>query len=111
MTAHGKQRQTAAEIVVTGSMAYDFILSYPGDFRDHLIADKMHVLSISLLVPTMKQQRGGTAGNMAYSLALLGQTCSVLATVGAEDFNPRASCAWRTRYRCRRRVRSRARCP
>ena len=86
MTAHGKQRQTAAEIVVTGSLAYDFILSYPGDFRDHLIADKMHVLSISLLVPTMKQQRGGTAGNMAYSLALLGQTCSVLATVGAEDF-------------------------
>ncbi len=81
-----REKRHAAEIVVTGSLAYDFILNFPGDFRDHIIPDKMHVLSISLLVPEMKQLRGGTAGNMAYSLSLLGQPCTVLATVGAEDF-------------------------
>ncbi len=74
------------EVVVTGSLAYDFIMDFPGDFRDHIMPDKVHVLSISFLVPKMKKQRGGTAGNMAYTLALLGQPCSILATAGAEDF-------------------------
>src|SRR6478609_7066724 len=75
------------EIVVTGSLAYDFIMDFPGDFRDHIMPDKVHVLSISFLVPKMKKQRGGTAGNMAYSLALLGQPCSILATAGVDDFD------------------------
>lgn len=74
------------EVVVTGSLAYDYIMDFPGDFRDHIMPDKVHVLSISFLVPKMKKQRGGTAGNMAYTLALLGQPCSILATAGAEDF-------------------------
>ncbi len=75
------------EVVITGSLAYDFIMDFPGDFRDHIMPDKVHVLSISFLVPKMRKQRGGTAGNMAYSLALLGQPCSILATAGAEDFD------------------------
>jgi adenosine kinase len=74
-------------VVVTGSLAYDFIMDFPGDFRDHIMPDKVHVLSISFLVPRMKKQRGGTAGNMAYSLALLGQPCSILATAGVDDFD------------------------
>jgi len=74
-------------VVVTGSLAYDFIMDFPGDFRDHIMPDKVHVLSISFLVEKMKKQRGGTAGNMAYTLALLGQPCSILATAGADDFD------------------------
>ncbi len=74
------------EVVVTGSLAYDFIMDFPGDFRDHIMLDKVHVLSISFLVEKMRKQRGGTAGNMAYTLALLKQPCSILATAGADDF-------------------------
>ncbi len=84
--ATDRTKQRAAGIVVTGSLAYDFIMDFPGDFRDHIMADKVHVLSISFLVPKMKKQRGGTAGNMAYSLSLLGAPCTVLATAGTEDF-------------------------
>ncbi|MGI8689445.1 MAG: carbohydrate kinase family protein [Thermomicrobiales bacterium] len=75
------------EVVVTGSLAYDFIMDFPGDFRDHIMPDKVHVLSISFLVEKMKKQRGGVAGNIAYSLALLQQPCSILATAGADDFD------------------------
>ncbi len=74
-------------VVVTGSLAYDFIMDFPGDFRDHIMLDKVHVLSISFLVEKMKKQRGGVAGNIAYSLALLQQPCSILATAGADDFD------------------------
>ncbi len=74
-------------VVVTGSLAYDFIMDFPGDFRDHIMPDKVHVLSISFLVEKMKKQRGGVAGNIAYSLALLQQPCSILATAGGDDFD------------------------
>jgi len=84
-TGTGEKRR-AAEIVVTGSLAYDYIMNYSGDLRDHIMPDKVHVLSISILVQKLNKQRGGTAGNMAYTLALLGQPCTVLATAGAEDF-------------------------
>lgn len=80
-------KRTTAPIVVTGSLAYDFIMDFPGDFRDHIMPDKVHVLSISFLVPKMTKQRGGTAGNMAYSLALLQQPCSLFATAGTDDFD------------------------
>ncbi len=75
------------EVVVTGSLAYDFIMDFPGDFRDHIMPDKVHVLSISFLVEKMTKQRGGVAGNIAYSLALLKQPCSILATAGTDDFD------------------------
>lgn len=72
-------------IIVTGSVAYDYIMVFPGHFKDHILADKMHVLSVSFLVESMKRQRGGTATNIAYNLALLGERPEVVATVG-DDF-------------------------
>ena len=70
---------------VTGSIAYDYIMVFPGKFRDHILADKMHVLSVSFLVDSLVRRRGGTAANIAYSLALLGEKPVVVGTVG-EDF-------------------------
>ena len=72
-------------ICVTGSIAYDYIMVFPGHFKDHILPDKMHILSVSFLVESMKRQRGGTAPNIAYNLALLGERPSVMGTVG-EDF-------------------------
>ena len=59
-------------IIVTGSLAYDYIMNFPGKFSDHILADKVHMLTVSFLVDSMKKMRGGTAGNIAYTLALLG---------------------------------------
>lgn len=72
-------------IIVTGSIAYDYIMVFPGHFKDHILPEKMHILSVSFLVESMKKQRGGTAANIAYNLALLGERPEVVATVG-EDF-------------------------
>ena len=72
-------------IFVTGSIAYDYIMVFPGRFRDHILPDKMHVLSVSFLVDSLKRRRGGTAANIAYNLALLGERPVVVGTVG-EDF-------------------------
>lgn len=72
-------------ITVTGSIAYDYIMVFPGHFKDHILADKMHVLSVSFLVDSLKRMRGGTAPNIAYSLALLGERPLLAGTVG-EDF-------------------------
>lgn len=72
-------------IVVTGSIAFDYIMDFPGYFKDHILPDKVHVLSVSFLVETLRKMRGGTAGNIAYNLALLGERPRVLATVG-QDF-------------------------
>jgi adenosine kinase len=72
-------------IVVTGSIAYDYIMVFPGHFKEHILPDKVHMLSVSFLVESMKRQRGGTAANIAYNLALLGERPRVVAAVG-EDF-------------------------
>ena len=72
-------------IIVTGSIAYDYVMVFPGHFQDHILPEKMHVLSVSFLVDSMKRLRGGTAANIAYNLALLGQNPEVVGTVG-EDF-------------------------
>ncbi len=72
-------------IVVTGSIAYDYIMVFPGQFKDHILADKVHVLSVSFLVDSMKRMRGGTGPNIAYNLALLGETPCIMGTVG-QDF-------------------------
>jgi len=72
-------------IVVTGSLAYDYIMSFPGNFKDHLLMDRAHTLSVSFLVDSMKRMRGGVAGNIAYTLALLGERPLVVGTVG-HDF-------------------------
>src|SRR5262245_36907681 len=73
-------------IVITGSIAYDYLMVFPGRFRDHILPDKLDSLALSFLVDTMTKQRGGVAPNIAYSLALLGGKPSVLATAG-QDFN------------------------
>ncbi|MEM6455784.1 MAG: carbohydrate kinase family protein [Acidobacteriota bacterium] len=74
-----------AQIVVTGSLAFDQIMVYPGHFKDHILPDKLHVISISFLVNDMRTQRGGCAGNIAYTLALLEETPRIVAAAG-EDF-------------------------
>jgi adenosine kinase len=71
--------------VVTGSIAFDYLMSFPGKFRDVLLADQLHNVSLSFLVDSMKRQRGGTAPNIAYTLALLGGRPHVMATAG-QDF-------------------------
>ena len=72
-------------IVVTGSLAYDYIMNFPGDFKDHILQDKAHMLTVSFLLDSMHRLRGGVAGNIAYSLALLGGRPLVVGSVG-QDF-------------------------
>jgi len=73
-------------IVCTGSIAYDYLMSFPGYFKDHIIPDKLDSISLSFLVDSMIRQRGGTAPNIAYNLALLGEKPMLMGTVG-EDFD------------------------
>jgi adenosine kinase len=73
------------DIVVTGSIAYDYIMSFPGRFREHILPDQLDNLSLSFLVDSMKKQRGGCAANIAFNLALLGERPRVMATAG-NDF-------------------------
>ena len=73
------------KIVLTGSVAFDYLMSFPGYFRDHIIVEKLETISLSFLVDSMVRLRGGTAPNIAYTLALLGQRPCLFATVG-EDF-------------------------
>jgi adenosine kinase len=73
------------KIVVTGSIAYDYLMSFPGRFTEHLLAEHMHRVSLSFLVDTMDKRRGGCAPNIAYTLALLGERPLLMATAG-EDF-------------------------
>jgi len=72
-------------IVVTGSLAYDYIMAFPGSFQDHIVPEMLHKLTISFLVDSMRRLRGGVAGNIAYTLALLGERPLVLASAG-QDF-------------------------
>lgn len=72
-------------IVITGSIAFDYLMSFPGKFTDMLLADQLHNISVSFLVDSLKRQRGGTAPNIAYTLALLGANPTVMATAG-QDF-------------------------
>jgi adenosine kinase len=71
-------------VVCSGSIAYDYILSFKGRFKDHILLDKTHILNLSFLVDDLKKRRGGVAGNYAYNLALLGYPASVLATAGTD---------------------------
>lgn len=72
----------AWNIFVCGSMAYDRIMDFPGRFADHIMPDKIHMLSVSFTVNDMIERPGGTAGNIAYALALLGEKPTILATIG-----------------------------
>ena len=78
-------KESNVRIVVTGSLAYDYIMNFPGDFKDHILPDKAHMLTVSFLVESMRRMRGGVAGNIAYSLALLGERPLVVGSAG-QDF-------------------------
>ena len=71
-------------VVCTGSIAYDYILSFKGRFKDHILPDKTHMLNLSFLVDDLQKRRGGVAGNYAYNLALLHYPSAVLATAGSD---------------------------
>jgi adenosine kinase len=75
------------KILVTGSIAYDTIMVFPDRFRNHLLADQLHILNVCFLTPEMRREYGGTAGNIGYNLKLLGEDPLVMATVG-EDIQP-----------------------
>jgi adenosine kinase len=75
--------------LICGSMAYDTVMMFEGRFRDHLLADKLHLINVSFLVPSMRRNFGGCAGNIGYNLKLLGGDGLIMATVG-HDFGPYA---------------------
>lgn len=73
--------------LICGSLAYDTIMVFPERFKDHILPDKVHMLNVSFLVPEMRRQYGGVAGNIAYNLKMLGGDPYPMATVG-DDFGP-----------------------
>ncbi|SAI48089.1 carbohydrate kinase [Bordetella ansorpii] len=73
-----------APVLICGSMAFDSIAVFEGSFGDHILPDRIQSLSVSFLVPTMRKEYGGCAGNIAYNLKLLGGTPVPVATVGED---------------------------
>ena len=69
-------------IYVSGSLAYDRIMTFPGRFSDHIMPDKIHMLNVSFTVSGLVERLGGTAGNIAYALAMLGEKPTILSTLG-----------------------------
>ena len=74
-------------ILVCGSIAYDNIMVFQGRFKDHILADQIHILNVAFLVPELRREFGGCAGNIGYGLKLLGGEPFLMATVG-EDAGP-----------------------
>ena len=73
-------------VIITGSIAYDYLMSFPGRFVEHILPDQLDNISLSFLVDEMRRQRGGCAANIAYNLALLGERPRMMGTVG-QDFD------------------------
>ncbi len=76
-----------SNILICGSMAYDSIMVFEDYFKNHILPDQIHKLSVAFYVPELKRNFGGTAGNIAYNLSLLNTSPLIMATVG-EDFQP-----------------------
>jgi len=74
-------------IIVSGSLAYDRIMDFPGYFSDHILPEKVHVLNVSFQVNSLKEKFGGTAGNIAYALTLMGEKPGISATIGHDAHN------------------------
>jgi adenosine kinase len=79
------------QVLVFGSLAYDRIMSFPGKFSDHILPDKLHILSVCFVLEGLTEKFGGTAGNIAYTMSLLGDKPVIIASAG-KDFEPYA--AW-----------------
>jgi adenosine kinase len=73
------------DILITGSVAYDYLMTFPGYFKEQILPERLGSISLSFLVDGMSKQRGGVAPNIAFTMALLGERPHVMATVG-EDF-------------------------
>jgi len=73
--------------LLTGSLAYDTIMVFEDQFQNHILPDQVHILNVSFFTPEMRRYQGGCAGNMAYTLKLLGGEPVIMATVG-DDFGP-----------------------
>lgn len=74
------------DILLTGSIAYDYLMTFPGLFKEQILPERLESISLSFLVNSMSRQRGGVAPNIAFTLALLGEEPFLMATVG-EDFS------------------------
>jgi len=70
------------DVLVSGSLAYDRIMDFPGRFSDHIMPDKIHMINVSFTVNGLTENFGGTAGNIAYALSLLGENPRILAAIG-----------------------------
>ncbi|WP_293933892.1 carbohydrate kinase family protein [Iodobacter sp.] len=77
-------------VLICGSMAYDTIMVFPDRFKNHILPEKIHMLSVSFMVPEMRREFGGCAGNIAYNLKMLGGDPQIMATAGC-DFAPYAN--------------------
>jgi adenosine kinase len=73
--------------LICGSVAFDTVMMFPGRFRDHILPDRIHMLNVAFLVPSLRRNFGGCAGNIAFNLRLLGGDGRIMATVG-HDFGP-----------------------
>ncbi len=74
-------------ILVSGSLAYDRIMDFPGKFSDHILPEKVHILNVCFMINGLSENYGGTAGNVAYALSLFGESPTIIATAG-RDFVP-----------------------
>jgi adenosine kinase len=74
----------AQRVLISGSVAYDTIMVFDGHFKDHILPDRVHMLNVSFLAPSLKREFGGCAANIAYNLAMLGGAPAVLAAVGRD---------------------------
>ena len=72
------------DIVITGSVAFDYLMTFPGKFKEHILTEKLESISLSFLVDSLVRRRGGIAPNIAYNLALLGGAPKIFATVGTD---------------------------
>jgi adenosine kinase len=86
--------------LICGSFAYDTIMVFPDQFKNHILADKVHMLNVSFLVPNLRREFGGCAGNIAYNLKLLGDEPVPMGTVGS-DFTSYAT--WMDQHHISRR--------
>lgn len=70
--------------LICGSIAYDTIMVFPGRFKEHILPEKLHILNVAFLVPDMRREFGGCAGNIAYNLNLLGGEPLIMAAIGQD---------------------------
>ncbi|MBU6285430.1 MAG: carbohydrate kinase family protein [Proteobacteria bacterium] len=87
-TIQADLRRANKAVLISGSIAFDFILLFDGKFRDHILADRIHMLNVAFLTPQLQRQDGGCAANIAYTLAKLGGWARLVGSVGhdAKDY-------------------------